>query len=71
MTPPKLPEDPVSNLENLPPNFHSTMHKNLEACFGEAMQVLQDDQIIDPIQGSEELDRVAHLSWVIMRWGSS
>ena len=51
----ELPEDPV--LKNLPPNFHPTAHKNLDACFGEAMQVLQDDRIIDPIpNGLEEVD---------------
>ena len=69
MTPLVLPKDPV--LKNLPPDFHLTAHKNLDACFGEAMQVLHDDRILDPIPGGlEELDRVAHLSKVIMRWAS-
>jgi hypothetical protein len=64
----QVPDNPVQ-LKDLPPNFHPTAHKNLDACFGEAMQVLQDDQIIDPIpKGLEELDRVAHLSRIIMRW---
>ena len=69
ISPQKLPEDPV--LKNLPPDFHPTAHKNLDACFGEAMQVLHNDRIIDPMpNGLEEVDRVARLSRVIMRWAS-
>jgi hypothetical protein len=69
ISPQKLPEDPV--LKNLPPDFHPTTHKNLDVCFGEAMQVLQDDRIIDPMpNGLEEVDQVAHMSRVIMWWAS-
>ena len=46
-------------------------HKHLEACFGEAMQVIQDDRIIDPVpEGMEEINRVGQLSKVIMKWAS-
>ena len=56
-------------LKNLPSNFFSRGQKNLDACFGEAMQVIQDDRIIEPIpEGTEELDRIRQLSKVIMWW---
>jgi hypothetical protein len=46
-----------SCLEEPPPDFHPTAYKNLDACFGEAIQVLHDDQIMDPIlEGLEKLD---------------
>jgi hypothetical protein len=61
----------TSILKNLPPDFYPTAHKHLDACFAEAMQVLEDDRIIDPIpEGLDELERVARLSKVIMRWAS-
>ena len=38
-------------------DFSLYSHKHLEACFGEAMQVIQDDHIIDPVpEGTEEID---------------
>jgi hypothetical protein len=64
-------EPETFSLHNLPPDFHPTANKHLEACFGEAMQVLQGDQIIDPIpNGVEEVDRVARLSKLVLRWAS-
>jgi hypothetical protein len=66
----QVPDNPVQ-LKDLTPDFHLTAHKNLDTCFSEAMQVLQDDRIIDLIpKGLEELDRVAHLSRIIMCWAS-
>jgi hypothetical protein len=44
---------------------------NQAACFGEAMQVIQDDRIIDPIpKMTEEIDRINQLHREIMKWAS-
>jgi hypothetical protein len=66
-----MPKTSDHVLKNLPSDFFSCGQKNLDACFGEAMQVIQDDRIIEPIpEGIEELDCVEQLSKVIMRWAS-
>ena len=64
----KTSPKPHHELTALNVSLHS--HKHLEACFSEAMQVIQDDHIIDPVpEGTEEIDRVGQLSKVIMKLG--
>ena len=66
-----MPKTSDHVLKNLPSDFFSGGQENLDACFGKAMQVIQDNQIIEPIPaGTEELDRVQQLSKVIMQWAS-
>lgn len=78
---PTLLEDPdvappvtahqLSTQRTLSRDFYSSMQVNQDTCFGEAMQVIEDDRIIDPIpQGTEEIDRIDRLSQEIMRWAS-
>jgi len=54
----KCPELPkVWGQPRLPSDFYSASQKNKAACYGEVMQVIQDDQIIDPIpEGMQEID---------------
>jgi hypothetical protein len=53
----------------LPHDFYSSAQVNQGACFREAIQVIQDDRIIDPIpKGTEEIDRIDQLSREVMRW---
>jgi len=55
----------------LPRDFYSSAQVNQGACFGEAMQVIQDDRIIDPIpKGTEEIDQIDQLSREVVRWAS-
>jgi hypothetical protein len=70
VAPPVTAHQP-STQRTLPHDFYSSMQVNQDACFREAMQVIEDDRIIDPIpKGTEEIDRIDHLSWEIMRWAS-
>jgi len=57
--------------KNLPPDFFTSAQVNLEACFGEAMQVVWDDRIIDPIPDQlKEIDRIECLRKAVLRWAS-
>jgi len=68
----KCPELPkVWGQPRLPSDFYSASQKNKAACYGEAMQVIQDDWIIDPIpEGMQEIDQMTHLSEEIWEWAS-
>lgn len=58
-------------LANVPYDFYESALIHLGKVHGEAMQVLWDDRIIDPIpKGLTELERLERLSQTIMRWAS-
>jgi hypothetical protein len=55
----------------LPLDFYSSAWVNQGACFGDAMQVIQDDRIIDPIpEGTELVDQIDQLDQEVMGWVS-
>ena len=55
----------------LPHDFYSSAQVNQGACFREAIQVIQDDRIIDPIpKGTQEIDWINQLSRKVVGWAS-
>jgi hypothetical protein len=70
ITPP-VTAQPLFAQRILPRDFYSSARVNHAACFGEAMQVIQDDRIVDPVpKGTEERDRIDQLNREVMGWAA-